>query len=362
MWILRGGTVVTMACLGLAACSQVRPDRTNPSSDVNAAVSGTALPLDERLATLRLGMSPAQVVAILRPDLPGHSRVVVGRPSHQYLYIADLEIAEPVEAAIKLRYFHGGLTSWRLDGDWVDVSHVPGTCKRCGWPRPERPIGDARRPTEPPDSRSTNRDAATERVYKQYFHAVRQLNETVLDFVHLDDIPFEQAIQVIQENTHLTVQPAWGPLSASGVDRETPVSLRLRRVKLDEFIDLLLANVAPDGEGIGYDVVGDVLVISTRADLHRRVPVMTRRYFVRDLEGIDFEGAIDRLADLIRRSVRPNTWHGNGGDIGTISHDGDYLIISHTSAVHCSLDDMFKQLRTPRCSRCLADFGSPEKS
>lgn len=332
-------------------------DSETPAPDAFEGDCVEVPPLEERLAALRLGMSPDRVAAILRVENDRQSQVGEADSGDAYLRIVEVEIAEPVRKTMHLRYFCGGLASWRMGGDWVDVPHVPGTCTRCGWPRAAAGDENAVQSGDGRDPDCPVFDDRAEQVYEAHVRADDQLAETVLDSVRIEGPSFEQAIQTVQENTHLTVDLDWERLREAGIERDTHVSLRLMNVKFKKFLEILLNAVQPKGQEIGYEIIGDRLVISTRADLLRRVPVITRSYLVEGVPGVPgSEHRKEELGEFIRRIVLPGSWKGADGELGTLAYNGNCLIVSHSPSVHRRVDEVLRQLRTPRCGNCFSVF------
>src|SRR5205085_2146147 len=131
----------------------------------------------------------------------------------------------------------------------------------------------------------------------------------------------------------------WKALEAAGVDRNAPVSARLRNIKFSKALTIILDSVSGGTVQLGFTTEDGVVTVSTRDDLEK--DVVTEVYDVRDLivpipdydpppahdvkpnatdpaaksagPGDDAAGrgrqeAIDRLTKLIRESVEPPAW------------------------------------------------------
>jgi len=101
--------------------------------------------------------------------------------------------------------------------------------------------------------------------------------------VHLPEgTSFEEAINWFRKTSGLSVDVNWNALSAVGVDRTTDtLGITLQEARFETVLQLLLAKVSPPEAPLDYDIVDDVVRISTRELLDRRR--ITRVYDVSDL-------------------------------------------------------------------------------
>ncbi len=132
---------------------------------------------------------------------------------------------------------------------------------------------------------------------------------------HLD-LPFENnefanVIGFLRQSTGLNIFVNWPALETAGVERETPITLRLRNVPAEQALKLVLAQASAVliDEELDFTIVDGILNISTESDLTRDTVVQV--YDIRDLlaQVPDFDNAPD--FDL--NSALDNTSSGGSG-------------------------------------------------
>jgi len=115
-------------------------------------------------------------------------------------------------------------------------------------------------------------------------------------------VPLEQVIEFMREVTGSSIHVKWAALEAVGVNRDTPVNVRLHEVAAAKALQVILEDVGGVNR-LEYVVEDGVIVISTHDDLSRRM--VTRVYDVRDLLAGRPAGRVDRavLGELVRNAV-----------------------------------------------------------
>ena len=110
-----------------------------------------------------------------------------------------------------------------------------------------------------------------------------------LDAVNFEQVPLAEAIQALREKTGQNIFVNWRALEEAGVKRETPVTARLRDVKLGPALQSILADAGGGHVELGATIDDGVITISTADDLRKNVA--TRVYDIRDLLVVvpDFE-------------------------------------------------------------------------
>jgi hypothetical protein len=93
-------------------------------------------------------------------------------------------------------------------------------------------------------------------------------------------VPLEQVIEFMRELAGSSIHVKWAALEAAGVNKDTPVNVRLVEVPAAKALQVILEDVGGVNR-LEYVVEDGVIVISTRDDLSRRT--VTRVYDVRDL-------------------------------------------------------------------------------
>lgn len=182
--------------------------------------------------------------------------------------------------------------------------------------------------------------------------------------VEFDGIPFGDVVAFLRDVGNLNVHVRWQALAHAGVDKNTPVDIKLAHVRLEKALRTILDDVG-EANRLGFVVDEGVVTISTRDDLSRRT--VTRVYDVRDLvarapaapvparsaknesglfgkAGRDGEQKVpERIMDLIRAVTGPDTWQPVG--TGCIHYLKGKVIVQHTRFVHRRLSRLLAALR-----------------
>jgi hypothetical protein len=200
------------------------------------------------------------------------------------------------------------------------------------------------------------------------------LNQRLPD-VSVRDMPLDQVVDFLAELTHLSIVVRWQTLADIGIPRDQPISLQAKNLRLSQVLWLLMNEAGGGDVKLAYRASGTLLVLSTEQDLGREV--LTCVYDVSDLlaripnaarqgmdlgqiaqgdsgggVAIDFPAPPERtdgdtpgnssarataemqaLIELIRETIEPDTWAGQGGN-GTIRAFRTLLVIRNTLLVH----------------------------
>ena len=175
--------------------------------------------------------------------------------------------------------------------------------------------------------------------------AARALLEKPLAEVKFDDAPFSEAVDRIRDLTGANIFVNWKALEATGIDRNTPVSVHLRGKKLSSVLDLVLAIVGSERAKLGYSIDDGVLTISTQDDLAKNVVV--RVYDIRDLiyPQVNRDIQVTRLTRLIEHDVDALSWKDAGGSVGALRELEGQLIVTQTRDNHRRLVALLRDLR-----------------
>lgn len=206
--------------------------------------------------------------------------------------------------------------------------------------------------------------------------------------VEWTDVAFEDVIEWLKDlaGEQANVNPRWRHLDVEGVDRDSLVTLSLKRTMVAKVLDEALDQLSEDGQ-VTYQAEGDTLTISTRSDFDRKLELRT--YQVSDIvfpmpdmgrnaptidldqasqqgggggggggqsifggqggqssedlevEESELEEALDDLVALIQAHIAPTSWVPAGGT-GTISHfNNRVLIVRNTIEVHEQIGGRF---------------------
>ncbi|MEM8874995.1 MAG: hypothetical protein AAGD32_12160 [Planctomycetota bacterium] len=191
---------------------------------------------------------------------------------------------------------------------------------------------------------------------------VKQALQRRIPRVELVDVPVNEAIDFYRDVTGLNVVVNWNAIELIGIDRNTPVTLKVSNVTSRQMLNLILRD-AGQGE-LAYLIDDNVITVTTREQASRTM--VTKVYDIRDLimpvpnftpdfdigdfggggggfgGGGDFgdngeemspEDMAELIIDIIRETVRPDVWQENGGFASIRYFDGT-LIITAPQDVH----------------------------
>lgn len=139
--------------------------------------------------------------------------------------------------------------------------------------------------------------------------------------------------------TNIVVE--WGSLEAAGVDRNAPVTLRVKNVKFGRVLDLVLSSAGRGSVPLGYTIDGNLIRISTAEHLDSITDV--RVYDVRDITASEVQ--IQDLTKLLTESVAPDSWRDSGGSVGVIRPTRNKLVITQTPMNHREIRNVLQMLR-----------------
>jgi type II secretory pathway component GspD/PulD (secretin)/tetratricopeptide (TPR) repeat protein len=137
-------------------------------------------------------------------------------------------------------------------------------------------------PANWPDlSERRERTVQQERGGTQQDSEARALLDRELPELRFDQVPFADAIEFLRDSTQANIFVNWRAMELEAVDRNAPVSLRLRNVKFSKVLRSILDDVGGGTVKLGYTIDEGVITISTLDDLAQNVD--TRVYDIRDL-------------------------------------------------------------------------------
>ncbi len=192
---------------------------------------------------------------------------------------------------------------------------------------------------------------------------------------HLPEVRFNanalsDVIDFLRDVTGANIYVDWKTLEAASIQKDAPVTARLRDIKFSKALELIFKSVEGDDDEhkLGYTVDEGVITISTRKELNKNT--VTRRYDINDLLFVpgdyanapqldlqnasqgqsaggggggggaggqsnslftnnqqqqqqngtgDREARLDEVKQYIQQNVDANSWKDNGGDVGNIS-------------------------------------------
>ena len=257
-------------------------------------------------------------------------------------------------------------------------------------------------PADWPDL-ATRRDQTVreERQVTAADEAVNTLLDKTLPEIRFQDVAFADVIDFLRDTTQANIFVNWKALEVAGIDRNAPVSTRLRNVKFSKVLKTVLESVGGGATSkLGYTVDEGVIEISTQEDLASNVETLT--YDIRDLiiSIPDFTDAptfdlsssqnsggsgqsstsggggggggqslfsggggasgqdtantptraelVEQITSLIRETIGVGTWKEDGGQLGSLSELGGQLIVTQTPEVHRAITSLLEKLREQR--------------
>lgn len=266
-------------------------------------------------------------------------------------------------------------------------------------------------PVDWPDL-SARRDQTVreERAITAADEQVQGLLEKSLPEIRFQDVAMADVVDFLRDTTQANIFVNWKALEAIGVDRNTPVSTRLRNVKFSKVLRTILDSVGGGAttSQLGYTVDEGVITISTTEDLARNVE--TRTYDIRDLiiaipdfsDAPDFsltgnggannnnnngggfggggggggglfggnnnnndddededtpsrEELVEQITSLIRETIGVGTWKEDGGQLGSLRELGGQLIVTQTPEVHRAIGSLLEKLREQRSIQVMVE-------
>ena len=205
--------------------------------------------------------------------------------------------------------------------------------------------------------------------------------------VDWDEVALEDVVEWLREKSEdkVNILFRWNALQLEGVDRDTIITLRVRRQTVGGILSEVVDQMSPDGR-VTFHGIENSLIVSTKQDLNRKlylrvyevtdilfhVPDFGRSAPVVDLKAAaragkggsgqsifsgsqsssedleeeeqEVEERIESLRSLVRATVSPDSWSldGDGSGEGTIQlYDNRFLIVRNTMEVHEQLVGYF---------------------
>jgi hypothetical protein len=187
--------------------------------------------------------------------------------------------------------------------------------------------------------------------------------DRIVPAVNFNKTPLDQAIDFLRKQTQSNISVNWRALEAAGVDRKTPVTLRLSQVSLRSALRETAELAGGGTVRVGWYVGSDGIIrFTTEEQLATQAEM--RIYDVRDLIRADFDlparisadpffpagsptylNSMDRLILLLTETVEPVSWRDNGGVVGNIRAFAGRLIVVQSAAAHAQIAELLDQLR-----------------
>jgi hypothetical protein len=109
---------------------------------------------------------------------------------------------------------------------------------------------------------------------------VRLMNTRVPE-ITFESVPFEQVMDWIADLTGINVVVRWQQLEEYGIERDKPVSLKARNLKLSQVLWMIMNEAGGPEVKLAYRATGELLILSTHEDLGK--DMIVKVYDVSDL-------------------------------------------------------------------------------
>ncbi len=114
--------------------------------------------------------------------------------------------------------------------------------------------------------------------------------------LNVAEMPLCDLLEYISEQHDINLVVQWRALSDAGIERDRPTTLRLKNVRLEQALMVILQDAGHDSVALGYEHRDGILLITTREELFKRQVMCV--YDVRDLltAGLDWRAMKLRIA------------------------------------------------------------------
>ena len=191
--------------------------------------------------------------------------------------------------------------------------------------------------------------------------AMRKLGESAPE-INFEAIPFADAVGFLRDASDLNVFVNWRALESAGVDRNAPVTVRLKNVPYELALRYILRDAGGGTVALDFAVVDGIVNISTAEEMANDVKV--RVYNIArllhnlpstmpaDPAGMPgaraamgpVENKADRVIQIITETVAPDSWRSAGGAVGSIREINGRLVVAQTEANHALIAKLLEEI------------------
>jgi bla regulator protein BlaR1 len=221
----------------------------------------------------------------------------------------------------------------------------------------------------------TNLPSSTPATHSLESQALAEKLDRRLPEVRLDGLGLEDTIAFLREVSGANIVVNWHVLESVGIHKDSPVTARMKDVRLSKALSTILADVGGGNARLSYAADGGVITISTYDELNK---VVTRIYDIRDLletrpdydsdkdhpvgfpssathpvaeAPLPLSARVAAMIKLVRETIDPTSWQIPGR--GSIQELNGQLVITQTPEAHEEIVSLFKQLRETRSIQIL---------
>lgn len=150
------------------------------------------------------------------------------------------------------------------------------------------------------------------------------------------DIPLSEVVQMLGEIHDIQIVLEEEGLAAEGVSLDSPVTLKLRNIKLENALRLILRPRRLSA------IITEQVLLVTSQQAADHYTTTTKVYSVDDRSW-----NVEQLVETIESKVEPSTWETVGGS-GSISNIDGAIVVRQAQRVHDGIDHLFEQLKRHR--------------
>lgn len=151
--------------------------------------------------------------------------------------------------------------------------------------------------------------------------------------VNFSAIGFSDVTEFLRDVTGENLTVNWRVLEAAGVDRNVPITARLKDITLEQALTHVLKDAGGGSVKLGFGVSNGSIVISTLDDLAQQAPI--RAYDVADLLQPQDKGSAQALVHVVEKNV----------DGVTVTSYHDRLLVKGAPAQLREVERVLEELR-----------------
>ncbi|MEA2709774.1 MAG: bla regulator protein blaR1 [Phycisphaerales bacterium] len=172
--------------------------------------------------------------------------------------------------------------------------------------------------------------------------------------INFSAVPFTDTIDFLRDITGLNIFVNWRAVEAAGIERNAPVTVRLKNVPFEQALRYILRDAGGEDVPLDYAVVDGIVNISTADSLAKDVTV--RVYSIAKLlknmpstaPADSPEQASQKKAEslikIICETVAADSWRDAGGTAGSIREINGRLVITQTDANHAAIVKLLEEI------------------
>lgn len=154
--------------------------------------------------------------------------------------------------------------------------------------------------------------------------------------LRFDAIGFADVVDFLRDVTGANITVNWRALEAAGIDRNTPVSLQLKDIRLEQALKHLLADVGGGSVKLAFGVSDGSIIVSTEEQL-----ASVSQFRAYDIADLGDDGG--QITEIVNRHVK---------GLSAVETLSNRLLVSGTTAQQLEVAQVLDELR--RAKRAIA--------